>query len=142
MPNLHLPHSALAVRYFSVTSTGPFARVGELPRSEPRGSWQDKPGGCEKDKKSRTKTSTKGYRCLFSLYVHSDLVEKNLVHPGSSSEGTAEVRAGSQRWDWPGADVSLGFSEHIFLCRVCWPAGLCSLSGTKCSIRRKHTHQS
>ena len=52
-----------------------------------------------------------------------DLVEKNLVHPGGSG-GTAEVRAGRQRWDQAEANVSLGFSDASFFVDLlaCWAA--------------------
>lgn len=53
-----------------------------------------------------------------------DLDEENLVHSGSSG-GTVEVRAGRQRWDQPGANVSLGFSDAPFFVGdllACWAA--------------------
>lgn len=65
-------HSPLSPRcqILSVTSTGPFVRMEELPRSDPTAPRQDKKrGGSEKDKKSSTKIVTQDYRCLLPFLL-------------------------------------------------------------------------
>lgn len=66
---LHSPFSPRC-QILSVTSTGSFVRMEELPRSDPTAPRQDKQrGGSEKNKKSRTKIVTQDYRCLLPFLL-------------------------------------------------------------------------